>query len=100
MTMKVMPVVHARTFNLDFKTGKLLVAPDAFTEDDSLLIYNIAKERNIELEDFTCPNVVKIHEIAKEYSDDNYYIFLFGNKEHPENIGTISFCGNYYSVID
>ena len=44
MTMKVMPVVHARTFNLDFKTGKLLVAPDAFTEDDSLLIYNIAKE--------------------------------------------------------
>ena len=44
MTIKVMPVVHARTFNLDFKTGKLLVAPDAFTEDDSLLIYNIAKE--------------------------------------------------------
>ena len=42
--IKVMPVVHARTFNLDFKTGKLLVAPDAFTEDDSLLIYNIAKE--------------------------------------------------------
>ena len=44
MTIQVMPVVHARTFNLDFKTGKLLVAPDSFTEDDSLLIYNIAKE--------------------------------------------------------
>ena len=44
MTIKVMPVVHARTFHLDFKTGKLLVAPDSFTEDDSLMIYNIAKE--------------------------------------------------------
>lgn len=63
-------------------------------------IYNIAKDKNIKLEDFTCPNVSKIHEIAQEYADNNYYIFLFGSKDHPENIGTISFCGNNYSIIN
>ena len=63
-------------------------------------IYDIAKEKNIKLEDFTCPNVAKIHEIAQEYADNNYYIFLFGSKEHPENIGTISFCGKDYSIIN
>ena len=31
-------------------------------------IYDIAKEKNIKLEDFTCPNVAKIHEIAQEYN--------------------------------
>ena len=82
--------------NIDETNGKTVIRAHGIAKE----IYNIAKERNIELEDFTCPNVAKIHEIAKEYSDDNYYIFLFGNKEHPENIGTISFCGNYYSVID
>ena len=63
-------------------------------------IYDIAKEKNIKLEDFTCPNVAKIHEIAQEYANNNYYIFLFGSKEHPENIGTISFCGKDYSIIN
>ena len=63
-------------------------------------IYDIAKEKNIKIEDFTCPNVAKIHEIAQEYANNNYYIFLFGSKEHPENIGTISFCGKDYSIIN
>ena len=56
-------------------------------------------ERSIEVIDLTCPKVLKIHEIAEEYSKNGYYIFLLGSKEHPENIGTISYCGKYYSVI-
>lgn len=31
-------------------------------------IYENAKKMNIQLEDFTCPNVIKIHEIAQEYA--------------------------------
>lgn len=31
-------------------------------------IYERAKKMNIQLEDFTCPNVIKIHEIAQEYA--------------------------------
>ena len=63
-------------------------------------VYEIAKNRNIELKDFTCPNVLKIHKIAEEYAKKGYYIFLVGNKNHPENIGTLSFCGDNVSVIE
>jgi len=63
-------------------------------------IYDYAKINNIKIKDYTCPNVLKIHEIVEEYSKIGYYIFLCGSKEHPENIGTMSYCGNNYSVID
>ena len=63
-------------------------------------IYMLAKDRNIELVDYTCPNVLKIHEIVSEYSKNGYYILLCGIKNHPENMGTISYCNNYYIIED
>lgn len=63
-------------------------------------IYKLAKEIKIEIKDFTCPYVLKIHKIAEEYAKRGYYIFLCGSKEHPENIGTLSYCGNNVSVIE
>ncbi len=62
--------------------------------------YEICKEKNIQIEDFTCPNVLKIHDIAQEYHDKGFYIVLVGAKDHPENIGTISFCGKKMSIIE
>ena len=62
-------------------------------------IYEEVNKNDIKLIDYTCPNVLKIHEIAEEYSDKGYYIFLCGSKNHPENIGTMSYCGNNYFVI-
>ncbi len=56
-------------------------------------IYEYAKNNKIELKDYTCPSVLKIHNIAEEYVSQGYYIFLCGSKVHPENIGTISYCG-------
>ena len=63
-------------------------------------IYDIAKRRNIEITDYTCPLVSKIHKIAEEYNNNGYYIFLVGNKNHPEIIGTKSHCGDNYSIIE
>lgn len=63
-------------------------------------IYETATEKEIDLVDYTCPNVLKIHEIASNYTKENYYIFVVGNKLHPETIGTISYCGTNYSVIE
>lgn len=57
-------------------------------------VYNKAKKLNIEVFDFTCPSVLKIHNIAEEYRDKGYFIFLIGEKKHPETLGTISFCGH------
>lgn len=56
-------------------------------------IYEQAKNKNIELVDLTCPNVLKIHKLAQKYASEDYYIFFIGEKNHPEVIGTYSFCG-------
>ena len=63
-------------------------------------IYEEAKEKQIEIMDYTCPKVLKIHQIAEEYTNKGYYIFLLGSKTHPENIGTLSYCGDNKSVIE
>ena len=63
-------------------------------------ILNKAKKMGIKMIDYTCPKVIKIHNIAEEFSNKGYYIFLIGAKKHPENIGTISYCGKKYSVIE
>ena len=63
-------------------------------------IYEEAKEKDIELIDYTCPKVLKIHDIAEEYAKKGYYIFLLGNKKHPEIIGTLSYCGDHKFVIE
>ena len=62
--------------------------------------YNKAKQLNIEVCDYTCPNVLKIHKLAEEYEQKGYYIFLIGIKTHPETIGTISFCGYNSYIIE
>ena len=43
-------------------------------------VYTEAKERDIELVDLTCPNVLKIHDVVKDFSNKEYYIFLIGKK--------------------
>lgn len=63
-------------------------------------VYQKAQELNIKILDFTCPNVLRIHELAEDYKNKGYFIFLIGVKIHPETIGTISFCGNNSSIIE
>lgn len=63
-------------------------------------IYKEAEKRNIEIKDYTCPNVLKIHKIAEEYSKKGYYVFLCGSKKHPENIGTKSYCKENSYIIE
>lgn len=61
-------------------------------------VYEIAKKNNIKLLDYTCPNVLKIHQIAEEYAQKGFFIILLGSDSHPENIGTSSFCGEKYII--
>ena len=62
--------------------------------------YDLANEKHIELIDLTCPKVLKIHKTVESFSKNNYFIFLFGIKDHPETIGTISFCGDNSYIIE
>ena len=63
-------------------------------------IYEKARKEQLELVDYTCPNVLKIHKIADEYAKNGYYIFLTGAEKHPEVIGIISYCGDKFSLIE
>ena len=63
-------------------------------------IYARANQDQIELVDLTCPKVLKIHKIVSEYAEKDYFIFLIGNKVHPETLGTASFCGENAWVIE
>lgn len=58
------------------------------------------QEAKLEIKDFTCPKVLAVHRLAEKYSQEGYYIILLGMKNHPENQGTISYCGNQYLVIE
>ncbi len=62
--------------------------------------YKRAKELQLDVLDLTCPKVLKIHKIAQEYVNNGFYILLIGQKDHPETIGTISYCGENSKVIE
>jgi len=53
------------------------------------------KEKNVEIIDATCPFVKKPQEIVEEMSKQGYDIVIFGDKNHPEIQGVMS-----YSVHD
>lgn len=62
--------------------------------------YCRAKELGLNVIDLTCPKVTRIHRIAEEYKSKGYYIFLVGKSNHPEVIGTISYCGEKSDIIE
>jgi len=102
-------MVHNKQVVKDLEEKGLIVIDDIMEAKGKTLIrahgvkkeiYDIAKKRGIELKDYTCPNVLKIHKIAEEYAKNGYYIFLCGSKKHPENIGTLSYCGKNFYVIE
>ena len=50
------------------------------------------KEKNVEIVDATCPFVKKPQEIVEEMSKLGYDIVIFGDKNHPEIKGVMSYC--------
>ena len=62
--------------------------------------YKKAKKLKLNVIDLTCPKVTKIHNLAEEYRKNRFYIFLIGQRKHPETIGTISYCGENASIIE
>ena len=62
-------------------------------------IYEEAKMKGIELYDLTCPKVIKVHELATDYKNNGYFIILIATPNHPETLGTISFCGENSAIV-
>lgn len=63
------------------------------------LTYETLIKKNVEIFDLTCPNVLAIHKIVDRYVNEDYYIFLIGEKKHPEVIATYGFGNGKCSII-
>lgn len=61
--------------------------------------FNYFKNLDINLIDATCPFVKKPQKICEKMSNEGYEIIIFGDKEHPEVKGIVSYCSNSYQVI-
>lgn len=83
---------------------------DEITDKDAELIirsHGIAEEKYREFEekglkyiDCTCPYVSAIHKKVREYYQKGYKIFIVGDKDHPEVIGTNGWCDYTAHIID
>lgn len=102
-------LVHNKQVTKELEDKGLIVINDIEEAQKNVIIrahgepnktYEKAKELKINILDFTCPKVLKIHKIAEEYATKGFYIILVGQKEHPEIIGTISYCGENSIIID
>ena len=82
--------------DIDEAKNKIIIRAHGVTKE----IYEKAENLKLEIKDLTCPKVLKIHSIADEYSNKDYFIFLIGQKEHPETIGTASFCTSGLAIIE
>lgn len=76
--------------------AKLIIRAHGITKE----VYQTIKEKEIVMIDLTCPSVLKTHQLATIQKEKGVYIFFIGVKEHPETIGTISFCGRDSYTIE
>jgi 4-hydroxy-3-methylbut-2-enyl diphosphate reductase len=63
-------------------------------------VYDKLRENNIEVIDATCVKVKKIHKIVEEFKNNDYNIIIAGDKNHPEVLGIIGWCGDEAQVVD
>ena len=102
-------LVHNRQVTEELKSKGLVIINDLKQAKNNVIIrahgesketYDQIANLKLKVLDLTCPKVLKIHNIAEEYSKNGFYILLVGQKDHPETIGTISYCGENAEIIE
>lgn len=102
-------LVHNKQVSKDLENKGLIEINNIEDAENSVIIrthgvtkkiYNKANQMGLNVIDLTCPKVLRIHKLAEEYAKDGYYIILIGHSAHPETIGTISFCGDNYGIVE
>lgn len=78
------------------KIGTLVVTAHGIGPD----FYKLAKEKNIDIVDTTCPKVMKVQRLAKLFSDRNYQVVIIGEKEHKEVKGIFEWSGKTARIIE
>jgi len=62
-------------------------------------IFEVAKERGIDIVDTTCPKVIKAQRLAKFFFDKNYQVIIIGEKKHKEVQGIYRWANKRADII-
>lgn len=103
-------IVHNRHVISDFeKKGVIFVEDINNIPNGSVVVfsahgsspnlYQIAKRKKLKVFDAICPLVNKVHLEAKKYSQQGYFIFYIGHKNHPEAIGVLGEVSNQSIIL-
>lgn len=63
-------------------------------------VFNRAKEKGFNVIDATCPDVIKTHDLIKDYLQDGYDILYIGKNNHPESQGALSIDLDHIHLIE
>lgn len=99
------PIIHNEQVVRQLAERGVVIAntPDEVPSDHVLVIrshgvplsiYNELKQKDLVIQDATCPFVSKIHSIVTKASQKGDIILIAGNSEHPEVLGIKSRCSN------
>jgi len=80
-----------------FKTGdKAVIRTHGIPKDELALL----KEKKVNVTDATCPYVTKPQQICEEMSKEGYDIVIFGDVNHPEIKGVMSYSETGATVVE
>lgn len=65
----------------------------------SCAVYNELEKKNVTIEDCTCVNVKRIHEIVAKESAKGYRIIVIGEKKHAEVRGIVGWCSPDSTIV-
>ena len=99
------PIIHNEQVVQKLADRGVVIAetPDEVPEDHVLVIrshgvplpvYEELRQKELVIQDATCPFVSKIHSIVTKASQKGDIILIAGNSEHPEVLGIKSRCSN------
>lgn len=103
-------IVHNKRVEQEFAQKGVIVVEDLNEVPDSSTVvfsaagsspelFKIAKQKNLKVIDAVCPLVTKVHDEAKRFSKDGYFIVYLGQKGHPEALGVLGEVPKNQSVL-
>lgn len=81
--------------NIEESKGTTIIGAHGVTKE----IYEKAKKVNKKVIDLTCPVILKIKEMAEEYSKKGFFIIIVGKNNHTEVLGIKSIAGTEFANI-
>ena len=88
-------VLHSREELEKISEGTVIIRSHGVAKD----IYELIRQKGLNLVDATCPFVLKIHRIVEKASAEGKQILIIGSAEHPEVEGIRGWCSKDVHVI-